>query len=305
MQYTSVQYEHAKQVNLVAYLKSKGYEFIKEGYRYRNKTHDSLIISEDNKWYWNSKGIFGAGAISFLHKIDGMSIPEAVNELLLQKNIEPIKLKASVIKDTKPFILPKRSDNYQRAFAYLHKTRGIDTEIISHLIREKKIYESLPYYNVVLLGFDKNGEPKHASQYGTYTRAKPYKGEVFGSDKTYGFHIQGSSNTVFVYESPIDAMSHASIYKMHYRDWQQDHRLSLCGTWDGALERFLNYHKIRNIVFCLDNDKAGNTASDKYMTKYFDLGYEVKRLKPIFKDFNDDLMDLKILHQLEPQGAEV
>jgi hypothetical protein len=306
--YSEEQYKRAKAVNLIAYLKSKGHDFKKEGYRYRHKEHDSLIISEDNKWYWNSKGIFGVGAISYLHKAEGSTIPEAVNELLKQHNGPLAQLNEHINKEEKrPFVLPKHSNNYRRAFAFLHKTRGIDAEIISKLMQEKKIYESLPYYNVVFLGFDKSGKPRHASLYGTYTRGagKPFKGELPGSDKTYGFHMRGTTKTVYVYESPIDAMSHATLMKKNDMNWKNDHRLSLCCTWDGALSRFLELNDVTKTVFCLDNDNAGNNASNKYMEKYFEKGYEVERIKPVLKDFNDDLINLKNQPCVELEGAEL
>ena len=45
------------------------------------------------------------------------------------------------------------------------------------------------------------------------------------------------------------------------------------------------------VVFCLDNDTAGNNACEKYMKKYHELGYDVWRISPNAKDFNDDLLN--------------
>lgn len=303
--YTQDQYQAAKSVSLVEYLKSKGHEFKKEGYRYRHTIHDSLIVSEDNKWFWNSRGIFGANAVSYLHQAESMSIPEAVLELNKETHtaVQPIQKSEQKQKSSRPFVLPNSATDFRRAFAYLNITRGIDQEIISALMRDKKIYEALPYHNVVFLGFDEDGTPRHAAVCGTYTKGgqKPFKGELPGSDKSCGFHIPGATKTVYVFESPIDAMSYATLLKMAGDDWTNDHRLSLCCTWDGALARFLKHHDIEKIVFCLDNDAAGNTASDKYMCKYFDMGFDVERIKPVLKDFNDDLIKSQVLKE----GAEL
>ena len=298
MQYTKEQYEKAKNISLIEYLRSKGHEFKKEGYRYRHKVHDSLIISEDSKWFWNSRGIFGANAISYLHKAEGLSIPDAVLALT-QGNVSIIPVKEQKQSNPRPFVLPDKADNFHRAFAYLNITRGIDGQIVSSLMHDQKIYESLPYHNVVFLGFDETGAPRHAAICGTYTQGnrKPFKGELPGSDKSYGFHMPGESKAVYVFESPIDAMSHATLQKQQGLDWSKNHRLSLCCTWDGALSQFIKYHDIEKIVFCLDNDKAGNTASNKYMCKYFDMGFEVERIKSICKDFNDDLIKSQELEE--------
>ena len=144
MQYTKEQYEKAKNISLIEYLKSKGHEFKKEGYRYRHKVHDSLIISEDSKWFWNSRGIFGANAISYLHKAEGLSIPEAVL-VLIQGNVSTIPVKEQKQSKPRPLVLPDKADNFHRVFAYLNITRGIDEKIISSLMHDQKIYESLPY----------------------------------------------------------------------------------------------------------------------------------------------------------------
>lgn len=299
LNFNQKQYEKAEQINLLVYLKSKGHEFKKEGSRYRHKEHDSLIISEDNKWFWNSRGLYGSNAISYLQLVEGKTLPEAVN-ILAGENIIPNKHKTEYEPDKKiaekerSFILPEKSRNYRRAFAYLNKTRGIDGEIISEMMKQKKIYESAEYHNCVFIGYDEQNEPKHAAMWGTFTpkNNKPFKGEVPASDKTCGFHMKGTSDTVYVFESPIDAMSHATLLKIDDIDWRVDHRLSLCCTWDGALERFLKTHMIRRIVFCLDNDYGGHTASEKYMKKYSEVGYDVIGFEPKANDFNDELLNI-------------
>ena len=92
---------------------------------------------------------------------------------------------------------------------------------------------------------------------------------------------------VFVCESPIDAMSHATFAKLYGHDWRQDNRISLGCTWDGALERYLQWHpEIKKIVFALDNDYLakdkdgcyrnwGQMAAMKWCDKYSEKGYEV------------------------------
>ena len=41
--------------------------------------------------------------------------------------------------------------------------RGIDFEIINYCISNDLIFESLPYHNVVFVGYDEKKEPKYAA----------------------------------------------------------------------------------------------------------------------------------------------
>ena len=289
--FTKEEYEEARLVSLVDFMSSQGFSFIKAGAYLKCKEHDSLVVKPNGSWFWNSKGIHGKNAIDYLMKVEQMSFIQAMKAL---SNGDIIKTDRQAAEDKPPFILPSKADNYRRAFAYLNKTRGIDAEIIARLMEEHKIYETQDYHNCACVGFDEKGEARHVAMWGTYTPKgkKRFKGEGVSSDKNYGFHMQGKSKTVYVYESPIDAMSHATMIKMRGEDDEMDYRISLCCTWDGALERFLKHHDIKRIVFCLDNDRAGNEASEKYLSKYNELGYETERLKPQANDMNEDLLNI-------------
>ena len=74
--YTQQQFEQVKQTSLVQYLMSKGEQFKKEGNRYRHIKHDSLVINQDNKWFWNSRNLYGNNALSYLRLVEKMSLPD-------------------------------------------------------------------------------------------------------------------------------------------------------------------------------------------------------------------------------------
>ena len=133
-----------------------------------------------------------------------------------------------------------------------------------------------------------NGQPKYSMLRGTYTpeNGQPYKGEASGSNKMYGFRMDGTCEThLFVFEAPIDALSHATLNMQRSKDmgiadwkssWKRHTRLALGGTSDVALSTYLTTHpKIKEISFCLDRDEAGRTASAKYLEKYSAQGYKV------------------------------
>jgi DNA primase len=82
--------------------------------------------------------------------------------------------------------------------------------------------------------------------------------------------------------------------------WKHDYRLSLGGTSDVALDSYLERHRgISKLILCLDNDDAGQTATEKLNTKYSALGYEVKIIAPQGKDFNEDLIAYRNINRSE------
>lgn len=111
-------------------------------------------------------------------------------------------------------------------------------------------------------------------------------------------------------ESPIDAMSRATIELLHGKDWRSAHYISLGCLSDQALERFLQHNQITEIVFCLDNDANtiytndslalnwGQEAAMKFDRKYKDLGYSTTIETPDSKDVNGDLITIRISSEL-------
>lgn len=177
-------------------------------------------------------------------------------------------------------------------------------DIVYKCLYDGSIYQDI-HRNVVFCGKDKEGHVKYASLRGTYQAEgqKAFKGEVLNSDKRYGFRMDGTSDRLFVFEAPIDAMSHATLCKLSGLDWEKDNRLALGGTVDKALTQYLedNPH-IRQIVFCLDNDYCKwdknlhmwNNIGQKAILKHsekFKEGYIIGRSKPPlpYKDFNEYL----------------
>lgn len=47
--------------------------------------------------------------------------------------------------------------------------------------------------------------------------------------------------------------------------------------------------KLDTVYLCLDNDEAGEDACDGMLDTLEDMGYDVERLRPEGKDWNDDL----------------
>lgn len=65
--------------------------------------------------------------------------------------------------------------------------RGIDFEIINYCISNDLIFESLPYHNVVFVGYDEKKEPKYAAYRSTNKRR--IMGDCSGSKKIILFGL--------------------------------------------------------------------------------------------------------------------
>ena len=299
--FTDEQIEKANSMNLLDYAISKGFGLKKVGKNsYHIKGFGGLYINSlENKWNCFSQNK-GGGPIQFVMFIEDKTWVEAVKQLLGM----PIDSKTDIYKpissdykreeNNREFILPEKNNTYKHVFAYLIQTRKIDKDIVNELVKEKKLYED-KNRNCVFVGYDYKGNAKYANKRSTNTNIT-YKGEVLNSNKAFPFLFGKGDNKVFVFESPIDAMSHATLFKLQGLDWKNQYRLSLGGLSEKGLDRFLNDNKnVTDITLCLDNDEAGRNTTEKFLKKYKEK-YSVEVYKTTTKDVNQELKS--ILHNI-------
>lgn len=290
----------AKRMDLLTYLRNyEPNELVKfAGSTYTTRTHDSLKIS-NGKWMWWSRGIGGRSALDYLIKVKGLSFVEAVETIMGQCAVQtPIYFEQKKNKD-KPLLLPDKSASTDKVFEYLFG-RGIDYEIINFCLKNELIIESLPYHNVVFIGYDEN----HKAKYAAYrsTNGQRIMGDCSGSKKQYSFQLaDGTGNEVHLFECAVDLLSYATLCKMNGRDWRELNLVSLAGVYSpkkkiedstvpAALEGFIKSHSnIERIVLHFDNDNAGRLAA-KTLQTILPAEYEViDEPPPMGKDFNDFL----------------
>lgn len=261
---TKEQIAQAKEIDLLSYLQAnEPYELVRSGpNEYRTVSHHSLVIS-NGLWHWINGGVGGKSALDYLVHVRGLGFVEAVETLCDGRAVifsfQPVKQTASKSVFTLP---PPHADN-DRVIAYL-QSRGIDREIISACIERGDLYESAKNHNCVFVGRDISGVPRFACMRGTFGN---YKQDVEGSDKRYGFCFSSrkpSSRFVAVSESPVDALSAATLRKMNAEAWDRYHYLSLDGTSPLALTQFLKDHpEADHVYLLLDNDHAGRGGMQK------------------------------------------
>ena len=312
--FTDMELAIAKSVDLVAVASHMGYTPKKIGKYYTLKEMDSIRIYNRSHWVrWSMKdvkGENGGSQIDFLRVFGGMDVKEAVFWLLdfagyvkpdeskssCRVSIKKPELKNQITKsiveevEKKEFILPSPAKNNSYLYRYLSEERCLRMEVINFFVKKNLIYESEKYHNIVFKGNDKDGVTRFASMRGVFdSQGKPFKCDVEGNDKNYGFNIYNDDSTeVVVFEAAIDLMSYVDIFDDFYTN-----KVALGMLGDAPLLTFLREHsQIKTIRFCLDNDTPGRRATLELMEKYKRLGYEViNSPAPVsVKDYNEWLI---------------
>ena len=290
--YTEEEIAVANDTDLPDLLAHLGYSVRRVGSYYTTKEMDSIRIKDRRVWFRNSESA-GGDAISFVQHFHGMSFPEAVR-FLLSFNGYPVDSPVPVPRQrSRPppqrerpaFVLPPPNGDNGRVHAYL-QGRSVSPGVIDEFIEAGLLYEDAKYHNCVFVGRDGAGKAVFATKRGTWVGSS-FRGDVAGSNKRVAFRIPSdlSSDTVRVFEAPIDLMSWFTLYG-------RSNAVALCGLYDGPLETYLaDYPHIRRILLRLDADGPGREVAGRLGEKYRGLGYETEeRFPPSGKDWNDFLI---------------
>lgn len=295
--FTEEEKEQANRVDLEHFLLQQGEKLIPSGREKRLSSNHSITV-RGNEWYDHATEQ-GGYAIDFVKNYYNIPFPDAVT-ILLGRSCGTVYHQATEKREEpkKPFELPPENKDMRRTFAYLLKHRCIDSDVLSQFAKEKLIYESLEkakdgkheFHNAIFVGYDENGVPKHAHKRGIYSEGKSYKGNIDSSNSCYSFNLKGTSDRLYVFEAPIDLLSFISLYKN--TNWQKHSYVALCGLSEQAMLKQLDTNEnLKTVVLCLDNDDAGQKASDKFEKLLAERNIAVTRLLPTLKDFNEDLQE--------------
>lgn len=290
----------AKRMDLLTYLSEyEPEELVKfSSNTYTTKTHDSLKIS-NGKWMWWSRGFGGKSALDYLIKVRGMSFPKAVEAIMGNGSVSYNRPEKVSSYENQPLLLPEKSPSSDVVVEYLF-SRGIDYEIINYCLDNELIMESLPYHNVVFIGYDEERKPKYAAY--RATNQSRLMGDCTGSKKQYSFRLTAeNTGEVHLFECAIDLLSYATLLKMDGKEWREHNLVSLAGVYAPrtkieeskvpvSVRKILQKDKsIKRIILHLDNDIAGRKATKALQTILQDE-YEVVDDPPMYgKDVNDFL----------------
>ena len=290
----------AKRMDLLTYLSEyEPEELVKfSSNTYTTKTHDSLKIS-NGKWMWWSRGFGGKSALDYLIKVRGMSFPKAVEAIMGNGSVSYNRPEKVSSYENQPLLLPEKSQSSDVVVEYLF-SRGVDYEIINYCLDNDLIMESLPYHNVVFIGYDEERKPKYAAY--RATNQSRLMGDCTGSKKQYSFRLTAeNTGEVHLFECAIDLLSYATLLKLDGKEWRGHNLVSLAGVYvprtkieeskvPVSVRKILQKDKsIKRIILHLDNDIAGRKATKALQTILSDK-YEVVDDPPkCGKDVNDFL----------------
>ena len=310
MRITDEQKERAAFINLPQFLMAHGFDLKKVGREYVWKDHDSLHIKDNGPgergaWFRFSEDK-GGDNIGFLREYMGMSFVDAV-EALTGEHIDRTYTPSHTY-EQKPKTVTARelslaeADNARRVFAYLCKTRGLDYDMVSALVRGGSIAQEEKTGNVLFKYYDEQGKVIGAEKVGTSTDHK-FKGIATGSAAGHGFEVvRGTGEKAFFFESAIDMLSYL---QMHDKELTDCRLVSMMGVKPNiVLDTMLRNNISPDHVFlCSDNDTAGNDFAQRLQEQYPDMKRVIT--PDTYKDWNDMLRGIPKAVEHETEKKEV
>lgn len=285
-------------VSILRVAEDMGFTPVQIGGYYTLKEHDSVRFYTDTNSFHRFSADVGGSAIDFVMHFGGMNEKEAIQSLKdkyvgdrlnsLPQYTAPAPVSAP---EAKIFELPEKADGkFARSFAYLTKTRCLDSGIVQQCMKDGLIYEDNKH-NVVFVAADETGKPAYATRHTTLTNSD-FKRDVAGSRQDIGWIINNKADRLYVTEAPIDAMSIMCLRKHQGKTIADADYMATCGTGkDAALYFRLKQHPYKEIILANDNDEAGQKANHKIYEKlrvsFPDI--KISCIKPKGKDVNEHL----------------
>lgn len=249
------QLDEVRTANLADYFINNGYECEIARNELHVRGYGGLYVNiHDNSWFCFSENKGGNNAVNCLTDVIGLDFKTAVKELAGSLT-SPSHNSFSVLKNSeavhKELVLPERAENMRKVFAYLCKTRGISSDIVSQLAHDKLLYQDVKG-NAVFIHKSDSGEIVGAEIQGTNSE-KRYKGVAQGTHNSVFAVSIGEPKKCYVFESAIDLLSFKQIAN---QDKIRDSVLiSMAGLKPDALKKFSE--RGLKIYSCVDNDEAG------------------------------------------------
>jgi len=278
----------ANNVNLVDYLIHQGESLAKSGKDMRWNRYSSVTIRGNQYYRWKTQE--GGYPIQFLKEFYGYNFRQAMELLLSFANDTGLTVDTHPVEEEKKeFILPERNSSMRRIYGYLLNARFIDKDILNEFVQKRLIYEDKEFHNIVFVGYDEDGVPRHAHKRSTF--ADGFRGNVESSDPRYTFHYLGQSENLYVFEAPIDMLSYISLHK---ENWQNHNYIALNGLGTQGLEYLLDSNdSLKRIFLCFDHDVAGIEGAERVLDMLYKRKItEASIIQPKNKDFNEDLKEL-------------
>lgn len=265
-------------------LKKLKYDYVNEGTIKRYKFNNlNLTINNYNQFYENNLDIKGGGSVDLLIKIFNYKFTDSV--YFLRTIFDNINIKKTIIHSFPCSKKEKRKKNYKNipkynldnidiVKDYLINKRKIDSKIIEELINHKKIYS------------DKNKNCIFTNDDNSYVYIRGVfniKYIVTNGKPNFIKYKFNNTNNIYFFESIIDALSYRTMYK------KDGLYVSINGnTLINKIDKIEEIKNSEYIYCCFDNDVQGRKFDNILLKKI--KNKSIKIIKPINKDFNEDLL---------------
>lgn len=252
---TKEQIEAARSANLADYFRTHGYDCEQRKNELHIKGYGGFYVNVNtNQWTCFSENKGGSNAVNCLTEMLGMDFKTAVKELAASTiTYTPRRENNSFSAKKKELVLPEKAENMQRVFAYLCKTRGISSEIVSQLAHDKLLYQDKKG-NAVFVHKNENGEIVGAEIQGTNSEVR-YKGVAQGTSESVFAVKIGEPKKCYVFESAIDLLSFKQL--ANPQKIQDSVLVSMAGLKLNSLK--IITEKGIKMYSCVDNDDAGKS----------------------------------------------
>lgn len=311
---------HLCRQSIQSYLDLKGIPYTQDQNYLRLKDHDSLVVDTRitpsksyETFYWNSQGV-GGNLFHFLKDYEGYSSSEAIKVLQTLEptiaNHQHTKPKISTIKKVyQPWkhtgiLQPKQS------IEYFINVRKLNPKLV-HSMYKAGLVRELPNGNAYFVWYDRKMKEVGGDEQGTFINHEQFgkrgtkKKVAWGSKDDFGFHFSCNfgkqPERLYVFESPIDALSFAQMHGRDYAGKQRFLSLNGAGTKAKTIPKFIGEFGVpAELHVCLDTDKAGFKGVQKIKEKYDWMQWlEIPALKKMkfvidqppvkYKDWNEQL----------------
>lgn len=296
-----------KNISIIDFCEKNGIELSGNGNWKSLVEHNSCVIDvNNNSFVWNSKQKSG-DIINFVEEYYNVDFKEAA-QILGAKKDAPYLTKTyqdevTIPKELKDISLLQNDlqeqNNMKHVYAYLNKTRKIDYAIVQEFVDKKLIAEDINR-NLIFKTFDKEDKEKLIALSKKGTSVKPYQ-FISPHSENVGFRFATSDTvkTLYVYEAPIDLMSH---YEMNKEKLIKDNALlvAMTGLKSNAVLNNIKEYDPEKVVFCVDNDDAGKNFIEKMKNILPENLRETIEISiPENKDWNEDIKEKKYLQEKE------
>lgn len=249
--------KQARSADLAAFFQQGGYECELRKNELHVKGYGGLFVNvQTNKWYCfsqesSSRG--GSNPINCLTDVLGFDFKTAVERLsggrlTYEKKQGDI---GSFSEKRRALELPEKDDNMKKVFAYLCKTRCLDSEAVSQLVHDGLVYQDKKG-NAVFLHKDEDGKIVGAEIQGTNSFQR-FKGVAAGTSESVFAVKIGEPKKCYVFESAIDLLSFRQL--ANPEKIQDSVLVSMAGLKPNTLKKLTESGM--KLYSCVDNDEAG------------------------------------------------